>query len=222
MKLHSYILVTDSGFAPNPFCGFCTLATCKPVIRRSAKVGDWIVGTGSKDRVGQGKLVYAMRVDEVLSLEKYATDPRFEEKKPRAGSPKTFCGDNIYFKNESGAWKQHPSYHTAKDMKRDLSGKNVLISETFYYFGGNAVDIPKEYKALVPSGRGHRNKHNLELVADFIHWLQANYSHGIHGKPAQFYRKAQPNKSFQPTRLRLLVMHVVAFLVACVVALAGG
>src|SRR5437016_4237679 len=132
MKLHSYIVMTDSGFAPNPFWGFCTLATCKPVIRRTAKVGDWIVGTGSKNGAGQGKLVYAMRVDELLPLEKYATDPRFEEKKPRAGSPKTFCGDNIYFKGESGVWEQRLSYHMAKHVKRDLSGKNVLISETFY------------------------------------------------------------------------------------------
>lgn len=79
------------------------------------------------------------------------------------------------------------------------------------------MELPK-----VPSGREHRNKHNLDLVGEFIHWLQTNYSHGIDGEPAQFYRKAQLNKSFQPTRLSLPVMHVVAFLVACVIASAGG
>ncbi len=47
--IHSYIVRYDSGFAPNPFYGFCTLATCKPDIRKHAQVGDWIVGTG-KDR----------------------------------------------------------------------------------------------------------------------------------------------------------------------------
>ena len=211
MKLHSYIVETDSGFAPNPFWGFCTLATCMTVIRRCAKNRDWVVGAGSKNGVGQGKLVYAMCVDEILPLEKYATDPRFEEKKPHIGLFQTWCGDNIYFKDESGAWNQRHSYHTAKDMEHDLSGKNVLISETFYYFGGNAMDIPKDFQALVPMGqwvKGHRNKHNPELVGAFILWLQANYSHGIHGEPAQFNRKAQPNKSFHPTRLSLPLINI--------------
>lgn len=44
MKYFFYILKHDSGFAPNPFYGFCTLATCKPEIRKQAEVGDWIVG----------------------------------------------------------------------------------------------------------------------------------------------------------------------------------
>jgi hypothetical protein len=37
----------DYGFAPNPFFGVCTLATCKPKIRKAAAIGDWVVGTGS-------------------------------------------------------------------------------------------------------------------------------------------------------------------------------
>ena len=44
MKLYSYIITEDTGFSPNPFWGCCTLADCKPEIRRNAKVGDWIVG----------------------------------------------------------------------------------------------------------------------------------------------------------------------------------
>ena len=34
MKLYSYIVARDFGFAPNPFYGFCTLATCKPKIAK--------------------------------------------------------------------------------------------------------------------------------------------------------------------------------------------
>ena len=48
MKLYSYIVARDFGFAPNPFYGFCTLATCKPKIREHASVGDWVVGTGAR------------------------------------------------------------------------------------------------------------------------------------------------------------------------------
>ena len=48
MKYFAYILAFDSGFAPNPFYGYCTLADCKPKIRKQAQVGDWIIGLGSK------------------------------------------------------------------------------------------------------------------------------------------------------------------------------
>lgn len=39
--LFSYVVETDSGFAPNPFFGVCTLARCKPSIRRA--VGNRLV-----------------------------------------------------------------------------------------------------------------------------------------------------------------------------------
>jgi hypothetical protein len=57
MVLHSYVVARDYGFAPNPFFGVCTLATCKPLIRRIAHIGDWIVGTGSKKRKREKRIV---------------------------------------------------------------------------------------------------------------------------------------------------------------------
>ena len=46
--LYSYTIPYDDGAAPNPYWGVLTLAICKPVIRRTAEIGDWVVGTGSK------------------------------------------------------------------------------------------------------------------------------------------------------------------------------
>lgn len=46
--LFSYVIPHDGGSAPNPYFGICTLAICKPVIRRTAKVEDWVVGLGAK------------------------------------------------------------------------------------------------------------------------------------------------------------------------------
>ena len=43
-RLFSYTIPIDDGAAPNPFHGMCTLAICKPGIRRVAKKGDWIAG----------------------------------------------------------------------------------------------------------------------------------------------------------------------------------
>ena len=68
MRLYSYVVARDYSFAPNPFFGVCTLATCKPSIRQSATVGDLVVGSGSKSR-GQGRqLVFAMSVTGIMSF----------------------------------------------------------------------------------------------------------------------------------------------------------
>ena len=45
--MFSYVIEHDLGFAPNPFHGACTLACCKPVIRKRAQLGDYILGTGA-------------------------------------------------------------------------------------------------------------------------------------------------------------------------------
>lgn len=60
MKLYSYVVARDYGFAPNPFYAACTLATCKPRIRKTAKPNDWVLGTGCAERKRSGTLVYAM------------------------------------------------------------------------------------------------------------------------------------------------------------------
>ena len=70
-RLYSYIVRADDGAAPNPYYGMCTLAICKPAIRRTARVGDWILGTGSKAAGLAGHVIYAMRVDEAITLEDY-------------------------------------------------------------------------------------------------------------------------------------------------------
>ncbi|WP_347927045.1 hypothetical protein [Pseudomonas helvetica] len=38
-RIYSYVITHDHGFAPNPHGGVLTLATCKPVIRRTAEKG---------------------------------------------------------------------------------------------------------------------------------------------------------------------------------------
>ena len=43
-RLYSYKMSHDNRFAPNPLFGVLTLATCKPQLRKNAKVGDWIAG----------------------------------------------------------------------------------------------------------------------------------------------------------------------------------
>lgn len=40
-QIYSYVLRYDDGVAPNPYGGVCTLAICKPVIRKKPK---WVIG----------------------------------------------------------------------------------------------------------------------------------------------------------------------------------
>lgn len=79
MALFCYIVTCDSGFAPNPFWGYMTLACCKPQIRRSAEVGDWVVGLSPKK--SGNRIIYAMRVEEILPVDDYFKERRFQNKK---------------------------------------------------------------------------------------------------------------------------------------------
>src|SRR6267154_5501101 len=74
LSLYTYVIEHDYGFAPNPFYGTCTLATCKPIIREHAGVGDYLVGTGCARRKRRGYLVYFMRVEGVTTYDKYWAD----------------------------------------------------------------------------------------------------------------------------------------------------
>jgi hypothetical protein len=75
LQLFSYKMTHDSGFAPNPFFGVLTLATCKSGMRRTKKVGTWIAGFTSKelcgDPVGEERLIYLTQIEEKLSLGDY-------------------------------------------------------------------------------------------------------------------------------------------------------
>ena len=172
MRLFSYIVKHDSGFSPNPFWGFCTLACCKPTIRRTAKPGDWIVGLGSKS--ADYKIVYFMKVEEVLPFREYYRDPRFKEKKPdyKIGDIVSIRGDNIYKPSTHGQFKQLESMHSngKKEDKakkdRDLSGENVLVSENFVYFGRKTIELPPRFNNL-KVGRGHKNRFTDDLINDF-------------------------------------------------------
>lgn len=48
-KLLKYVMTSDSGLAPNPYFGVCSLALCTPNhMNAKLKPGDWIVGHSCK------------------------------------------------------------------------------------------------------------------------------------------------------------------------------
>src|SRR5882724_3715828 len=77
------LLPKDSGFAPNPFGGLCTLAHCTPNhMNVHLDKGDWLAGFLSKSE--QNRFLYAMEVEEVIPLDCYFLDERFESKRPKS------------------------------------------------------------------------------------------------------------------------------------------
>jgi hypothetical protein len=59
MRLCSHVVTDDTGFAPNPFHGYCTGAVCTPSHKSAGlKEGDWLIGHSTK-KDGH-RLVYAM------------------------------------------------------------------------------------------------------------------------------------------------------------------
>lgn len=179
MRVYTYIVAADSGFAPNPFHGWLTLACCKPRIRAGAEPGDWVVGL-SPARDGH-RLVYAMKVGEVLSFADYWRDRRFRRKRPRWTETATVerCGDNCYQPLRGGGFRQLPSRHYdhARDREhprakvRDLGGENVLVSRRYSYFGSAAEEWPPELAFAIP-GRGHRVRFAPEQVAQLVRHLE--------------------------------------------------
>jgi len=83
MKYYSYKIEHDFGLAPNPFGSYCTLAVCRPTIRKNKnlEIGDWIIGTGSAKLKNLHHLIYAMQVEEKLTFNEYWNDSRFNYKK---------------------------------------------------------------------------------------------------------------------------------------------
>lgn len=193
MTLYSYIVRRDYGFAPNPFHGYCTLATCKHVTRRVARPGDWIIGTGSKEHQRQGQLIYAMRVTERLSFDEYWSDPRFVLKRPDlTGSTMRWYGDNIYHEVD-GIWVQEDSHHSLPggevnpiNYDDDLKTKCVLVSNEYWYFGRDAPIIPDQFRGTGPdnilSPRGHKKNFTPGLTDAFLDWVR-QHPPGPTGRP---------------------------------------
>lgn len=201
MAVYIYVVARDFGFAPNPFHGVCTLATCKPVVRRMAREGDWVIGMGGAKLGAVGRCVFAMQVTEALSFDDYWADPRFIDKRPvRNGSRTMMLGDNIY-RRDNGNWQQLDSHHSRPDgspdihnIKTDTGTDRVLISDHFFYFGKQAPEVPKEilenigYKNI----RGHRVYMDDEC-ADFLDWLNRTHllnRNRVIDDPFQFHQSA--------------------------------
>ncbi|WP_431689339.1 hypothetical protein [Hahella sp. NBU794] len=224
MRLYSYKMTHDSGFAPNPFGECLTLATCKPYIRKNKNVksreenkdkvkdedkfGTWIAGFSSAtlngDAVGHERLVYLMEVSEKLPIGDYYKDARFQNKIPDISAKSAIerAGDNIYELLPSGDPKDYTHYRQVKNpshwdikqdkphmgcQKEDISGENVLIAKTFYYFGREPLVIPDDIRPSVPKGSSvYGNLTEDDRIEKLISFIEEKYKKGLIHLPHTF------------------------------------
>jgi hypothetical protein len=198
MKIYRYVVRYDVGFAPNPYFGVCSLATCKRDIRKHAQIGDWIVGTGSAEHGHEGKLVFAMLVDEIISFDEYWDDTRFASKRPRMGlSRKLAHGDNIYHRGPAGEWQQEDSRHSFYNgqpnpghVTSDTGVDRILLGRRFVYFGGDGPLVPRHLREdfdfdFVHVRRGYRVRLSDVQEAEAIVWLDS-LGTGVLGRPREW------------------------------------
>jgi hypothetical protein len=174
-----YRLQTDNGTAPNINGGVCTLALCKPMIRRSAKIGDYIIGlrgrSGELGKLGPhavDSVLYVMRVTQKMTMAEY--DAHCSAHLPiKIPSPENdYMGDCQY----TASGEQRTGPHSPSLIDHDLGGKYVLLSDEFWYRSAPAgYRLPAELveKWDVPSvARGHRVKTEYETTeAPLLAWL---------------------------------------------------
>ena len=205
INYYFYKMTSDSGFAPNPFGGFCTLACCKPQIRKQAQKGDWVIGVlGAKALKCRGNIIFAMKVTEVLTFDEYYKDTRFSSKKPNKTNNKH--GDNAYHKGPKGKWIQDPCYHTNKDktitckyIKADTKVNRVLISDHFFYFGIKSLTGPNKLfsniKEKMKRVRSFRYKDMDKEGSDLVKFLHKHKKRNvIYGKPIHWHDPACNNQ----------------------------
>ncbi|WP_444436508.1 hypothetical protein [Pseudomonas sp. A6] len=189
MRLLKYVMTHDSGLAPNPFFGVCSLALCTPNHRKAKLLpGDWVVGHSSKS-TGR-RLVYAMQLTKVLSMDEYFK--AFPEKRPDPdGSLEQRSGDNLYFR-ENGRWLRVPSAeHNDVESFRNDQGCPVYLAEGddhFWYFGA-ANPMPEiqgfadRFPWLIHGRQGCAYIDDVERIQVFAEWLSSLKRSGCLGNP---------------------------------------
>ncbi len=172
-RIYRYVLTSDTGMAPSIDNGLVSLSTCKPVIRRCAQPGDWVIAFLASP-APTGMVAWAGKVARSISIGDYERDFRGRS-------------DAVYRQASDGSFRRlRKDYHTeAGQMERDLSGPALLFDRAFtWYFGNRPKMIQDSLLHLAPKGQGHRvNGVNPQDSARLLTWLKSISNPGIHGSP---------------------------------------
>lgn len=152
MRIHTYVIATDAGSAPNYDPPCTTLAVCKPRIRRKANVGEVVLAFAGRNvnPYEPHAVVWAGVVAEKMPFADYWNDRRYSRKKPdRSPTP-----DNFYRPTKDGGllWIEN-LVHPRESAQHDLSGLNVLTFDPSWRFGISGPLMPIEFGLRMTNGR---------------------------------------------------------------------
>ncbi|HBN9749350.1 hypothetical protein [Pseudomonas aeruginosa] len=197
MRVHTYVIATDAGSAPNYDPPAVTLAVCKPRIRKKAKVGDLVLAfAGSKvNPISGHSVVWAGIVSEVLTFTEYWNDRRFASKKPE----RTVIPDNFYKPIGNGllAWQPNP-VHGPEAHDRDTGGLNVLVFDHAWRFGAFGPVLPEDFCLRMSVGR------RGERVADLTDSMWQRLENWLNAQPQVTIEAASDSKSSRSCTPRAL------------------
>jgi hypothetical protein len=195
-SIYTYVIEHDLGFAPNPFHGTCTLACCKPLIRKHAKEGDYVIGTAAADTKKRGHMTYWMRISKIITFDDYWKDPKFLAKRPDMWAGRMYrYGDNIYHPDAAtGKYRAVDSFHSEErggvspaNLKRDTgTTTRVLLGDAFAYWGIDGPKIPRPLDDFIVATQGHKCRFAAERVMAFLAWLNTVPGRGLLGRPAHW------------------------------------
>jgi hypothetical protein len=146
-KLFVYRIVTDAGAAPHISNGYLTLTLCKPQIRRTAKVGDYVLSLVALQHMhltGKGddrfyKAAYLFKITETVNMLEYeewcsshAPDKICTNYDPtKVYTEKDFDLRNCQYNKHGVQRSGINAPHGPGNIQKDLSGKFSLISNHF-------------------------------------------------------------------------------------------
>jgi hypothetical protein len=89
--------------------------------------------------------------------------------------PVEFCRGNVW------------GVHGPGNIKTDLSGKNALLSDHFYYFGSRPVQIPKELYSIIHTTQNCKLIRDADTVSRFEKWISQYDKNKIYADPQLKY-----------------------------------
>ena len=88
--------------------------------------------------------------------------------------------------------RRRDGFHTPEEMEHDLGGVYTLLSDHFYYFGGDPVEVPEHLRPVIHKGRAHKCKPNEPYVEDFEAWLTSEFEpNRLYGLPHDMPRTTE-------------------------------
>lgn len=162
-------MIVDNGGAPCVQDGLLSLAICKPQIRSTIDIDNFIIGFGSN--VLDNKLIYIAQVtNKLLDGEYYKQEKYF------------YRDDCLYsFDGQQYSRREDKKYHISNNTPNDEGNDIVLLSDNYRYFGNKSSnDYKNKYpiltKIINSLKQGHRLNHNTELFKELSQLIDETFS----------------------------------------------